>query len=429
MSSIPDPEALDPEAAVETWREHFEEREPEVEAFLPEPGRFERLRREARELKARYPDPDARPPLYGVPVGVKDMFAIAGQPRRAGTSLPPEEFASDEAGEAYAVRRLRDAGALVFGRTVSTELAYFAPGPTRNPHDPAHTPGGSSSGSAAAVGAGMVPLALGTQTIGSVIRPAAYCGVAGFKPTYDRVPRTGLVPLASSYDHVGWMARDPELATTAARVLVNDWNEPGPTPSPLRLAVPEGPYLDHLEDAARESFRATLDALEAAGVEIVVVPALGDIREIELRHRELLAYEFAAAHWDLYTRHGGAFHTRTAALLERGRRISPERAAAVRAMRGPLGRHLDGLLAAHDAHAWVAPSAPGPAPAGLDSTGDPILNLPWSQAGLPSLSLPSGRVDGLPVGLQLVGPFGGDEALLALGRAVHRHLPSPETGS
>ena len=184
--------------------EVFDRREPEVHAFLPEPGRFGRLRRQAKELEDRFPEPEERPPLFGLPVAVKDIFHADGFPTRAGSRVPPDLLAGPEA---VAVTRLKEAGALILGKAVTTEFAYFGPGPTRNPHDPECTPGGSSSGSAAAVAAEMSPLALGTQTIGSISRPASYCGVVGFKPSYDRVSRAGVVPLSPALDHVGFFVR------------------------------------------------------------------------------------------------------------------------------------------------------------------------------------------------------------------------------
>jgi len=163
--------------ALEQLEERFAQREPSVRAFLLEPGRFKRLRREADEAFAKHPNPHTRGPLFGVPLGVKDVFHVDGLPTRAGSRLPPEELTGQQAG---AVARLRAEGALIAGKTVTTEFSYYTAGPTRNPHHTLHTPGGSSSGSAAAVAAGLCPVALGTQTIGSIIRPAAYCGVVGF---------------------------------------------------------------------------------------------------------------------------------------------------------------------------------------------------------------------------------------------------------
>ena len=179
--------------------------EPTIQAFLPEPHRRARLLAEAEVLQSRFPDPGDRPPLYGVLVGVKDVFVVDGFPTQAGSQLPAELFVGQEA---TCVSLLRRAGALIAGKTISTEFAYFEPGPTRNPHNPDHTPGGSSSGSAAAVAAGFCPLALGTQTIGSTIRPAAFCGIIGFKPTYGRIPTPGLILCSVSLDTVGFFTQD-----------------------------------------------------------------------------------------------------------------------------------------------------------------------------------------------------------------------------
>ena len=183
----------------------FEALEPSIQAFLPEDGRFERLRREARALCERHPDPAVRPPLFGCLAGVKDLFHVAGWPTRAGSRLPSDALRGEEADS---VSRLKTAGALIVGKTVTTEFAHFAPGPTRNPRNPGHTPGGSSSGSAAAVAAGLCDIALGSQTIGSIVRPAAFCGVVGLKPTYDRISARGVIPLAPSLDHVGCLSPD-----------------------------------------------------------------------------------------------------------------------------------------------------------------------------------------------------------------------------
>ncbi|HEX5542223.1 MAG TPA: amidase, partial [Micromonospora sp.] len=170
--------------------DRIDEVDPELQAFVPEPDRRGRLAEEARSVAARWTRPETRPALYGVPVGVKDVVRVDGLPIRAGSAFPPEVLGG---AQASVVERLRAAGALVAGKTVTAEFAASAPGPTRNPHDPAYTPGGSSSGSAAAVAAGMVPLAIGTQTIGSMIRPAAFCGVVGFKPTHGRIPADGVI--------------------------------------------------------------------------------------------------------------------------------------------------------------------------------------------------------------------------------------------
>ncbi len=200
---------------------HFSLREPSVLAFIPEENRFERLRIEAEKLVSRYPDSNHRPSLFGTLVGVKDIFHTDGFVTQAGSQLPSDEL---QGSEAESVTRLKSAGALILGKTVTTEFAYFTPGLTRNPHNPEHTPGGSSSGSAAAVGAELCPLALGTQTIGSIIRPAAFCGVVGVKPTYERTSREGVIPLSSALDHVGFFAPDISFAMLVAPFLYKDWD-------------------------------------------------------------------------------------------------------------------------------------------------------------------------------------------------------------
>lgn len=215
-----------------------------IKAFVREPDRRGRLAAEAA----------AAPPgvLSGVMVGVKDIVRIDGMDTRAGSAVPPEVLAGPQA---PLVDRLRAAGALVAGKTVTAEFAVTAPGPTRNPHNTAHTPGGSSSGSAAAVAAGMVPLAVGTQTVGSVVRPAAYCGVVGFKPSFGRVPVDGVIANAPSFDTVGVLAADVAMATRGASVLCDDWREPAAGDGRPVLGVPVGPYLDRAGTEARRPSR------------------------------------------------------------------------------------------------------------------------------------------------------------------------------
>lgn len=415
----------------------FEEREPQILAFLPEPGRFARLRGEAARLLAQYPEPAARPPLFGVLVGVKDIFRVDGFPTRAGSRLPPEVFAGPEASCVTALRR---AGALILGKTVSTEFAYFAPGPTRNPHAPERTPGGSSSGSAAAVAAGLCPLALGSQTIGSTIRPAAFCGIAGYKPSYDRIPRDGMIPLAPSLDHVGLLAPDVAGLALAASVVCKNWR-PAPAPGgkgkdgergeetaaphrpPPVLGIPEGPYLERACEEGLTAFRDACTRLADAGYAVQSVRAMSDFDEIERRHRCILAAEAACVHGAWYPKYRVLYDDRTAELVEGGRAISDHEVAD--ALRGREGlRHaLTGLMDEHGLDLWIAPAAPGGAPLGLESTGDPVMNVPWTQAGLPVLGVPCGRsADGLPLGLQVVARWNADEALLAWGEGLEAVL-------
>lgn len=401
-----------------TLEARFAEHEPEVLAFVPEEGRFVRLRREAEALLRRYPDPATRPPLFGATVGVKDIFHVAGFITRAGARLPAEELQGEEG---PAVGRLKAAGALIVGKTATTEFAYFAPGPTRNPHRLTHTPGGSSSGSAAAVAAGLCDLALGTQTIGSISRPAAFCGVVGYKPSYERLSRAGVIPLSPSLDHVGLFAPDVAGAHLAATVLLEDWQPVSLTTAPV-LGIPEGPYLNLAEPAGQTHFRQVCLVLMEAGFRVLSAPALPDSAEIAQRHQQLMAAECADVHADWFARYGPLYHPKTAELIRRGQTVTPDEAAAGRAGREKLRQELTDMLDRCGLDLWLAPAATGPAPHGLESTGNPAMNLPWTHSGLPTLSLPAGFVDGLPMGLQLIGRWGQDERLFAQAALIEAAL-------
>lgn len=400
--------------------------EPHVEALLPEPNRKQRLMAEARLLRQRYPVPDERPPLYGSLVGVKDIFHVDGYVTRAGTDVPPEPFAGPEA---EAVALLRQAGALIVGKTVTTEFAYFEPGPTRNPHDILYTPGGSSSGSAAAVAAGLCTLALGTQTIGSVIRPAAFCGIVGFKPSFDRIPTPGLIYFSRSADHVGLFTQDVEGMALAASVLCADWQPVEPSPSLPVLGVPDGPYLTQTEPAALTAFEAQVAKLQRDGVEVVRLPALANIDELNQLHRRMAFAEFAQEHAAVYPRYQDLYRPRTREIIELGRTVDADELADARANCLRLREELAAQMDAAGFDLWVCPPALGPAPKGIEATGDPNMNLPWTHAGMPCITLPSGRSEmGLPLGLQLVGSFGADEALLAWAQGIEVLLGEPLLG-
>jgi len=402
-------------AYVDQLEAYFEQREPQVQAFVEETDRFERLRREARALIERYPQPEARPPLFGVAVGVKDIFHVRGMQTGAGSKVPAVELQGPEAAVVTALKR---AGVLVLGKTVTTEFAYFAPGPTRNPYGATHTPGGSSSGSAAAVGAGLCPLALGTQTIGSINRPAAYCGVVGLKPSYERISRAGVIPLSPSLDHVGLFTRDVFSMALAACLVLADWKSAALRKQAV-LGIPRGPYLQRASASGLAQFEGACRALARAGFQIKDVPALADFEAIETRHTALVAAEAARVHEAWFAKFDDLYHPKTAALLTRGAMVTEAEIAEAREGRLQLRRELSALMEVQQIDLWIAPAAPGPAPAGLESTGDPVMNLPWTHSGLPSLSVPSGFDEqGLPFGLQLIGAWMGDEDLLAQAETI-----------
>ena len=396
---------------------------PLVRAILPDVRLRERLSSEAADIIERWPTPSSRPPLYGAMVAVKDIFNVSRMPTRAGSAVPPESFSGREAD---VVARLKEAGALVLGKAVTTEFAYFASGATANPHNREHTPGGSSSGSAAAVAAGIAPLALGSQTVGSVIRPASFCGVVGFKPSYDRIPTGGTLYYSPSVDTIGYFVNSVADAALVAPSLLLGWRagEDAEASAP-RIGIPTGAFIDQASDDMRAALDAASERLRAAGIGVESAPTLHNIAEISSRHRNLTTYEFAEVHQERYEKYGAMFRPQSAQLYEAGRQISAADAEAGRASRFALRQRLHERMDRAGIDAWLAPSAVGPAPHGLGSTGDPAMNLPWTHAGMPVVNLPFGNVDGLPLGLSLVGRFGHDETLLGQAAMVESALTTP----
>jgi Asp-tRNA(Asn)/Glu-tRNA(Gln) amidotransferase A subunit family amidase len=396
----------------------FLEREPAVLAFISEEDRFTRLHEDADTLVLAYPDLIKRPVLYGALVGVKDIFQVEGFITRAGSHLPPDLL---QGTEAAGVTRLKEVGALIFGKTVTTEFAYFFPGPTRNPHNPEHTPGGSSSGSAAAVAAGFCQLALGTQTIGSIIRPAAYCGVVGFKPTYDRISRAGVIPLSPSLDHIGFFTPDVETAKHAASVLIGDWKPvlgevegPETTDQKPTLGIPKGPYLASASDYALARFNAICDSLTQAGYELRRVPVMDDFQETQDRHDVIMSAEAAQVHAEWFIQHQDLYSAKFTELIKRGQSITSPQLKDAFTARDAFRDQMTQAMSDKNIDLWICPPAIGPAPKGLDSTGDPVMCLPWTQIGFPAINLPAGKNDeGLPMGFQIVGKWNSDESLLA----------------
>ncbi|MEE4265831.1 MAG: amidase, partial [Desulfobacteraceae bacterium] len=344
---------------VEGMCDRVAQTDPGLKAMLPEANRLGRLRAEAVELREKYPDPAKRPPLYGLLVAVKDVFHVSGFVTRAGTEVPPDLFAGPEAD---IVALLREAGALILGKSVTTEFAYFEPGPTRNPHNPAHTPGGSSSGSAAAVAAGYCALALGTQTIGSVTRPAAFCGIVGFKPTLDRLPTKGLVYFSRTIDHVGLFTQDVAGMALAASVLCRDWRADFVRGLMPAAGVPVGPYLDQAEPQALSAFEKQVQRLAETGCRVKRIPLLADIQELNHLHRQMVFAEFAREHSEIYDQHADLYRPRTAEIIQIGRKVTEKELAAARANGPRLRKKLEAQMAEAGIDLWVCPAACGPAP-------------------------------------------------------------------
>ena len=394
-------------AQVEAW---FEEREPSVLAFVPEEQRFERLRKDAETLIARFPDPEKRPPLFGMLAGIKDNFHADGFITQAGSRLPWTEL---QGTEAESVTRLKSAGALILGKTFTTEFAYFSPGPTRNPYNPEHTPGGSSSGSAASVGAGLCPLSLGTQTIGSVIRPAAYCGAVAVKPTYDRISRDGVIPLSPSLDHVGIFTQDISTVHRVASVLCQDWDDSIALHRKPVLGIPEGPYLKSASDYALAHFHTICDSLVEAGYEIRRLRVMDDLQAIRARHDVILAADAARVHQAWFEKYENLYLAKLTELIRRGQSISESQYQNALIARDLFRLQMTQTMNENDIDLWISPPSTGPAPRGLEHTGDPAMNLPWTQLGFPAVNIPVEKSpEGLPMGLQVIGQWNRDEELL-----------------
>lgn len=381
--------------------------------------------KQARELDAARREGNPTGPLHGIPVGIKDIIDTKDMPTEDGTVLhagrTPER-------DATVVELLRAAGAVIIGKTVTTECATYAPGKTRNPHNPEHTPGGSSSGSAAAVAAGMVPLALGSQTNGSLIRPAAFCGVYGFKPTHGLISRHGVLKLSRTLDHMGVFARtlddialgceilaggderDPDTRLQA-RIPFRDIAAEEP-PLPPQIAFIKTPLWDRVDEDARQGFAELIDALGDRVFE-VELPAIA-LDALTL-HRTIMEAEMAAALVDEFDRGRDRLSETLRAQLERGRTITAfEYQSAI--ARIPLLN--DGFAELFErCDAILTPAVPGTAPKGLASTGDPSFCTLWSLCGMPALSLPLFQgAAGLPIGVQLVGQRHRDARLLRTAR-------------
>jgi Asp-tRNA(Asn)/Glu-tRNA(Gln) amidotransferase A subunit family amidase len=350
------------------------------------------------------------------------MFFVDGFPTRCGTDLPLELFQGQEGDYLVALRK---AGALVLGKTVTTEFAYFEPGPTRNPHNLDYSPGGSSSGSAAAVAAGFCPLAIGTQVIGSTVRPAAYCGIVGFKSSYARIPINGWLLCSEALEHIGLFTQDVEGMELAASLLCQNWRPASSTPSenlPV-LGVPDGPYLRQASPEALDAFERQLATLRQAGYHVKRVATLEHIEEINRRHSRIVFAQMAQIHAPWFARYSSLYRPRTLAAIEEGQQVSAGELAAMLPERLALRHQLEERMTREGIDLWVCPATTGPAPKGLANTGSPLMNLPWTHAGMPAITLPAGKAaNGLPLGLQFVARYMRDEQLLAWAKSVAKVL-------
>jgi aspartyl-tRNA(Asn)/glutamyl-tRNA(Gln) amidotransferase subunit A len=413
---------------VQTLLDRIEEIEPTVGAWelVNEAGAMDLARRVDNR-----PDRFAHLPLPGLPIGLKDIYFTRGMMTTAGFG-PWSNRVPDH--DATTVERMREAGAIVLGKTVTTQFAFADPPRTRNPWDATRTPGGSSSGSAAAVAARMIPLALGSQTAGSILRPAAYCGVLGFKPTFGLVSRYGIVPFAWSLDHPGPIARSVEDLALALQVIAGpDPRDPATAGARkadfvrAARAVTSRPtigviddFLEASEPGVRTSVVSAVESLEQAGAQIRHLRLPLDLPTVAAAQQTIMQVEAAEVHGRLHAQSVDHYAPRMRALVETGALVPATLYLRAQRIRQQFRRSMDVVFS--DVDCLATPTASNVAPP-RDTTGDRTFQAPWSLIGVPALTIPSGLADGLPVGLQLIAGPWKDASLLSIGAWVESLLP------
>lgn len=399
--------------------EYVQAADAEIQAFAAlDPAALETRIAELESLKASV---QPLPPLYGLPVAVKDIVDTTDFPTAYGSPIFAGRYPISDA---TVIRRLRGAGAVILGKSVTTEFATFHPGPTRNPHRLTHTPGGSSSGSAAAVAAGMVPVAIGSQTNGSIVRPASFCGVYGFKPSFGLIPRTGVFDQSPSLDQLGVFAKNLNDLAKVADVLAGDDGhdsasrgissyqfslvmnqEPVVTP---RFCFVKTPWWDQVSPDAQEAFEAFLELMDGV-VELVALPDV--VRQAVGWHADVNETELALALSREYAHHREGLSPALLARLEKAGNIRAVDYLRAKGRIPHVASAFDEYFDRYDA--ILAPAALGAAPEGLGSTGTPIMSTVWTFGGLPTVSLPLlVNEQGMPLGVQAIGEFRQDGRLL-----------------
>lgn len=400
---------LSAEALLVACLERIAEREPAVRAFAV-------LDADAALARARALDAGPlRGPLHGLPLGVKDLFDTADLPTSYGTAI---HAGHRPAADAAAVALCLEAGAVLVGKTETTELATMQPAPTRNPHDAARSPGGSSSGSVAAVADFMLPIALGTQTAGSIVRPAAYCGVVGYKPSLGRVPRAGIKLQCESMDTAGGFGRSVRDVALLGAVLLGDARlRLADMPAPPRIGLAPTPWWPEADADVQAAWAQAVGVLAPQCAEAALPAGFADLVALQKR---LMFHEAARSLSHERVRHRDRLSPGLQAMLDEGLAIPVTQYQADLVAATDWKRRIDVLFDDHDL--LLAPSTTGEAPT-MASTGDPLFCRPWSLLGLPCVHLPFARgAGGLPVGLQVVGRHGDDHHLLAAAHWVHRRL-------
>lgn len=380
---------------------------------------------QAKRLQLEWKEGNSRGALHGVPFGLKDIFDWRGLPTRAGSAL----FADRESAESDApvVAALREAGVVFLGKTVTTELACFDPSPTRNPYNTEHTPGGSSSGSAAAVAAGMCLAALGSQTGGSIIRPASYCGVAGWKGPLGAVATRGVTPVSFTLDHVGPIAPSAADLLAIVGVLETVANDDFDSSTPPRIGVLRDFFDQRLEEG-KENYEAALLRLEENGAEVFEAKVPEEFNDVLAHHWKVMAVEASLQYGDAFRQAPEKFSEKVTGLIEFGLATSTHEYEASLQHRKALIEKLRSSWGADMVYA--TPSSPTTAPRDLTTTGSPAFNSPWSYCGFSAVTIPTGLAPNrMPTGLQLVAHPEAPYANLRAAVWCERHIslcPPPE---
>ena len=415
---------ITPVEVSQSFLERMDVLEPSLDAWV----RVDRetVLSDAQERQAALESGAATGPLHGVPIGIKDIYHISGIPTIAGSKVYADYVPNETA---VTIELLRKAGAIMLGKTVTTEFACLDPSHTKNPWNPAHTPGGSSSGSAVSVAARMCPIAMGSQTVGSVLRPASYNGIVGLKPTYGRVSRRGVVPVSWSLDTVGWMGRTVEDMALLLQVMA------GPDElDPVASKLPAGDYLSDLESAktpkiglitsffmeesdqeTQQMTRAILDQLKSAGASVVDVTLPESFDTAFQDQLLIMGVEAAAFHKPMYEKQAADYRPKLREMLRQG--LETDAVTYTKALERRLRFSADMRVLAEQADVLLTPSTPTAPLAALTNTGDTRFQGPWTSCGLPTITLPTGlSKSGLPMGIQLIASPFEEVRLLAIAR-------------
>jgi Asp-tRNA(Asn)/Glu-tRNA(Gln) amidotransferase A subunit family amidase len=392
--------------------------EPSVKAFVP--GTFVQKKVNDDYEKSKILNRSTHS-LARTLFGIKDIINVDGYQTACGSNLPTELFSGPQASS---VTKLLKAGAVMVGKTVTSEFAISDPGFTRNPRNLAHTPGGSSSGSAAAVAAGFCDIALGTQTSGSIIRPAGFCGVIGYKPTFGRIPTDGVLSFSESMDHVGLMASDLDVLEKTLKVIVEDWSKIlQPQNENYNLGVPLGSYIKLADSEITSQYFGIVEKLNCYPYKVKNLTLIKDICKYNDEMDELIHAELYDVHAKWLKRYRDDYRALSLKSIEAGENVKNERLIYLKEKANTYSSWIQSVMREEKIDLWVAPTAPTVAPLGLSNTGDFKMASIWSYTGLPVVCLPTGvNTNNLPYSIQIIGKHGEDELLLKHAKNIQRTI-------